>query len=147
MTRRLIASGQRPVTVGTFFSLGHSTYVAWLLLGTRENFIMHVLFTLFSDLLRMISIVIITSIVVAATASAISSKFGSFSRIGGIIGTSVSASFLIILGLMNIYILYKLVQQIKKLIDVAPGQEAKFEIRGAGCLFYMFKKLFKIIDR
>ncbi len=26
MTRRLIASGQRPVTVGTFFSLGHSTY-------------------------------------------------------------------------------------------------------------------------
>ena len=25
MTRRLIASGQRPVTVGTFFSLGHST--------------------------------------------------------------------------------------------------------------------------
>ena len=26
MTRRLIAAGQRPVTVGTFFSLGHSTY-------------------------------------------------------------------------------------------------------------------------
>ena len=26
MTRRLIASGQRPVTVGTFFSLGHSTH-------------------------------------------------------------------------------------------------------------------------
>ena len=27
MTRRLIASCQRPVTVGTFFSLGHSTFV------------------------------------------------------------------------------------------------------------------------
>ncbi|TAQ86703.1 hypothetical protein B7494_g4970 [Chlorociboria aeruginascens] len=27
MTRRLIASGQKPVTVGTFFSLGHSTIV------------------------------------------------------------------------------------------------------------------------
>lgn len=25
MTRRLVAAGQRPVTVGTFFSLGHST--------------------------------------------------------------------------------------------------------------------------
>lgn len=25
MTRRLIATGQRPVTVGMFFSLGHST--------------------------------------------------------------------------------------------------------------------------
>jgi len=27
MTRRLIATGQRPVTVGTWFSLGHSTIV------------------------------------------------------------------------------------------------------------------------
>lgn len=27
MTRRLIADGQRPTTVGTFFSLGHSTCV------------------------------------------------------------------------------------------------------------------------
>lgn len=27
MTRRLIATGQKPVTVGTFFSLGHSTIV------------------------------------------------------------------------------------------------------------------------
>jgi len=26
MTRRLVAAGQRPVTVGTWFSLGHSTY-------------------------------------------------------------------------------------------------------------------------
>lgn len=25
MTRRLLATGQQPVTVGTFFSLGHST--------------------------------------------------------------------------------------------------------------------------
>ena len=33
MTRRLIASGQRPVTVGTFFSLGHSTYVRPALLS------------------------------------------------------------------------------------------------------------------
>lgn len=95
----------------------------------------------------MASIVIITSIVVAATASAISSKFGSFSRIGGIIGTSVSAGFLILLGLMNVYILYKLIQQMRKLIDMAPGEEDKFEIKGAGCLFYLFKKLFRIIDR
>ena len=95
----------------------------------------------------MTSIVIITSIVVAATASAISSKFGAFSKIGGIIGTSVSAGFLIILGIMNIYILYKLVEQIKKLIACAPGEEQKFEIKGAGCLFYLFKKMFKLIDR
>jgi high-affinity nickel-transport protein len=47
MTRRLIAAGQKPVTVGTFFSLGHST------------------------------IVIITSIAVAATSSAAAKHFDS----------------------------------------------------------------------
>ncbi|KAA6413630.1 MAG: NicO-domain-containing protein [Lasallia pustulata] len=117
MTRRLVASGQRPVTVGTFFSLGHST------------------------------IVVVTSVVVAATASAISSKFGAFSRIGGIIGTSVSAGFLIILGIMNIYILRKLVQQMKRLVALGPGEEQNFKVEGAGCLFYLFRKMFKIIDK
>lgn len=92
-------------------------------------------------------IVIITSIVVAGTASAISSQFGAFSRIGGIIGTSVSAGFLILLGIMNTYILYKLIQQLRKLIRSAPGETQNFEIKGAGCLFFLFKKMFKFIDR
>ena len=85
--------------------------------------------------------------VVAATASAISSRFGEFSKIGGIIGTSVSAGFLMLLGIMNIYILLKLVKVMRKLIASAPGAEQDFETKGAGCLFYLFKKLFKLIDR
>ena len=100
-----------------------------------------------SDLEALISIVVITSIVVAATASAISSKFGAFSKIGGIIGTSVSAAFLIILGIMNIYILYKLVHQMKRLIATPPAEEPEFEIKGAGCLFFLFQKIFRLIDR
>ncbi|KAL9614606.1 MAG: hypothetical protein Q9167_000894 [Letrouitia subvulpina] len=75
------------------------------------------------------SIVVITSIAVAATASAVSTKFGAFSRVGGIIGTSVSAAFLIILGILNMYILYKLVLQMNKLIDSSPESERRFEIR------------------
>lgn len=118
MTRRLIAAGQRPVTVGMFFSLGHST------------------------------IVIVTSLVVAGTAAAVSSKFDSFERIGGIIGTSVSAAFLLLLGLMNIYILYKLVVQLKKIIASEPGREhEEFKIQGGGCLFPLLQKLFKLVDR
>jgi high-affinity nickel-transport protein len=62
-----------------FFSLGHST------------------------------IVIVTSLVVAGTAAAVLSKFDNSARVGGIIGTSASAAFLLLLGIMNIYILYKLV--------------------------------------
>ncbi|OAP54742.1 hypothetical protein AYL99_11190 [Fonsecaea erecta] len=119
MTRRLIATGQRPVTVGTFFSLGHST------------------------------IVIITSIVVAATAAGIAGRFDSFGTVGGIIGTSVSAAFLILLGIMNAYILYKLVVQIRKVIRLRPDQEAAeaWKIEGGGCLFRVLKRMFKLIDR
>ncbi|KAG9786669.1 High-affinity nickel transport protein nic1 [Exophiala dermatitidis] len=120
MTRRLIATGQRPVTVGTFFSLGHST------------------------------IVVVTSIVVAATAAGVSKRFDSFGNVGGIIGTSVSAAFLILLGIMNAYILYKLIMQIRKIIRLhSPEQEAAeaWKIEGGGFFFRALKKMFKLIDR
>lgn len=118
MTRRLIASGQRPVTVGMFFSLGHST------------------------------IVVITSIAVAATAAAVSEKFDRFSRVGGIIGTSISAGFLIILALLNLYVLYKLVQRLRSILATTPGTEGShLKLQGGGILFSIFRKLFKLIDR
>ncbi|EEH07657.1 high-affinity nickel transporter [Histoplasma capsulatum G186AR] len=118
MTRRLLATGQRAVSVGTFFSLGHST------------------------------IVIITAVVVAATATAVSSKFDQYSRVGGIIGSSVSSAFLILLGIMNAYILYKLVQQMKKMLRLKEGQEHEvWKVEGKGVLFTVLKKMFKLIDR
>ncbi|KAF3906137.1 hypothetical protein ABW20_dc0100247 [Dactylellina cionopaga] len=120
MTRRLLAAGQKPVTIGTFFSLGHST------------------------------IVVITSIAVAATATAISSDFDRYSRVGSIIGTSVSAGFLILLAIMNIYILVTLVLQLRKIQRAGPGTQGEdqvFRIQGGGILFPLFKKMFKLIDR
>jgi nickel/cobalt transporter (NiCoT) family protein len=118
MTRRLIASGQRPATVGTFFSLGHST------------------------------IVIITSIVVAATAAAVSNKFHGFGTVGGIIGSAVSAAFLLLLGVMNAYILFRLIKQMKKVLNLREGEEEQaWRIEGGGCLFRVLKKMFKIIDK
>ncbi|KAL1999359.1 hypothetical protein VTN02DRAFT_4641 [Thermoascus thermophilus] len=118
MTRRLLASGQKPVTVGTFFSLGHST------------------------------IVIITSIVVAATAAAVSSRFDRFSTVGGIIGSSVSSAFLILLGTMNAYILYRLIRQMQTVLRLQEGEEEEaWKIEGGGCLFAVLKKMFTLIDR
>lgn len=136
MTRRLVASGQRPVTVGTFFSLGHSTY------DTCSPFCP------LTELTLELRIVIITAIVVASTAAAVSDKFGSFSRVGGIIGSTVSATFLIVLGVMNVYILVKLLQQLRKVINSpADSEEPEFKIEGAGCLFRSLKGMFKLIDR
>lgn len=96
----------------------------------------------------MTSIVIITSIVVAATAAAISSRFDSFSTIGGIIGSSVSAAFLILLGIMNAYILYKLIKQMQKVFNLREDQaDEAWKIEGGGILFSVLKKMFKLIDR
>ena|ERR1700748_42872 len=94
-----------------------------------------------------IRIVIVTSLVVAATASAVSKRFDGFSRIGGIIGTSVSACFLIILGIMNIYILYKLIQEMRRQLHSSATSTFEFQFEGAGCLFSILRKLFRLVDR
>jgi high-affinity nickel-transport protein len=85
--------------------------------------------------------------VVAATAAAVSKRFSNFSHIGGIIGSSVSATFLLLLGAMNIYILWKLIQQLRILIRTPPEHETPFQIEGGGILFNIFRKLFKVINK
>lgn len=93
-------------------------------------------------------IVIITSIVVAATAAAVSERFDSFSTVGGIIGTSVSAAFLILLGLMNAYILYRLYRQMQKVLNLPEGHEDEaWKVEGGGILFNVLRKMFKLINR
>jgi high-affinity nickel-transport protein len=94
-----------------------------------------------------ISIVVVTSLVVAGTAAAISSKFDKYSKVGGIIGTSVSAAFLLLLGIANLYILYKLIQHMRLLLSMAPGEEEQPKMQGAGPLFRLFRKMFRLIDR
>ncbi|KAI8627355.1 NicO-domain-containing protein [Xylariaceae sp. FL1651] len=134
MTRRLIASGQRPVTVGTFFSLGHST------------------------------IVIITCIVVAATSGALRDRFEGFQYVGSIIGTSVSAAVLILLCVGNGWVLYRLVGNLRELLcepdPHGPGDgDAEIEARnddqaardlqldGPGFMVNVLRKFFRIVDR
>ncbi|KAG0262805.1 hypothetical protein DFQ27_002118 [Actinomortierella ambigua] len=67
-----------PVCVGLFFSLGHST------------------------------VVIVASVILAATATALKDKLEAFGQTGGIIGTSVSAAFLFLIGIINLVILIQI---------------------------------------
>lgn len=126
MTRRLVATGSKPVTVGTWFSLGHST------------------------------IVVITCIVVAATSGALEKRFDGFRNIGGIIGTGVSAGVLILLGVGNAWILVKLVQQLKIVLKeevvgdrdaTNEGAVAGLNLEGGGIMVRLLKRVFKFIDR
>ncbi|PWW75797.1 NicO-domain-containing protein [Tuber magnatum] len=123
-TRGLVASGHRPATAGLFLSLGHS------------------------------SVVIATSIAVAGTATGVSKRFDDFARVGGIIGTSASAAFLIMLGAMNIYVLYRLFKHLDMLMR--SGQEGVlfgegvadyWDTPAAGYFPRMCRWLFGLIDR
>ncbi len=124
MTRRLVATGSKPVTVGMWFSLGHST------------------------------IVVITCIVVAATSGALEQRFEGFRNVGGILGTAISAGVLIILGLGNGWILVRLIQKLRQVIkqDISEDRnnatgEGALPFEGGGLMVRLFKKVFKIIDR
>ncbi len=75
VTRKLMQEGKRPVTVGLYFSLGHSTVVVAL------------------------------SIAIALTATALQSGFDTFKTVGGVVGTSVSALFLFAIAFANVLIL------------------------------------------
>ncbi|KAL9111263.1 MAG: hypothetical protein Q9227_004341 [Pyrenula ochraceoflavens] len=71
-------------------------------------------------------IVIITSIVVAATAGAVSDKFDRYSSVGGIIGTSVSAAFLLLLALLNAYILFRIILRLHEIMRTPLSQQVSF---------------------
>jgi high-affinity nickel-transport protein len=126
MTRRLVATGSKPVTVGMWFSLGHST------------------------------IVVITCIVVAATSGTLEKRFDGFSHVGNIVGTAVSASVLILLGTANTWIMWKLIQRLRVVLReevdgdrerAQEGNVAGLDLEGGGIMVRVFKKLFKLVDR
>src|SRR5471032_2169915 len=75
VTRKLMQDGKRPIAVGFFFALGHST------------------------------VVLLASLAIAITANAIQTKFEGFKAVSEIVGTSVSAFFLLLIAIMNIFIM------------------------------------------
>jgi high-affinity nickel-transport protein len=72
VTRKLMQQGQKPATVGLWFSLGHSTVVA------------------------------LACAAIAMTSVALRAHFAALRDIGTLVGTGVSASFLFIIALANI---------------------------------------------
>ena len=75
VVRKLMQQDKAPYAVGFFFSLGHS------------------------------SIVVLASVAIAMTATALQGRLGAPHDFGGAIGTVVSALFLLIIGLANLFIL------------------------------------------
>ena len=119
VTRKLMQEGKRPVGVGFFFSLGHST------------------------------IVVALSLAIAATATALQARFDNFTSFGAVAGTLVSALFLFAIAFANILVLlsiYRTFQAVKnggKLVE----EDLDVMLSGGGLLMRLFRRFFRLVER
>ncbi|MEV0066309.1 MULTISPECIES: HoxN/HupN/NixA family nickel/cobalt transporter [unclassified Amycolatopsis] len=88
-TRKLMAEGGRPLSVGFWFSLGHSTVVFGLCL--------------------------LLSIGVRALAGSVTDDSSALHRVTGLIGTSVSGVFLYIIGIVNLVVLFGILRVFREM--------------------------------
>lgn len=119
VVRKLMQEGQKPIGVGFFFSLGHS------------------------------SIVVIASAIIAASAAALQGQLDAFHEVGGIIGTLVSAFFLLAIGLANLLILrgiWAAFQRAKRGEKVA-DEDLDAMLANRGFLARIFRPVFRVVTK
>jgi nickel/cobalt transporter (NiCoT) family protein len=120
VTRKLMQAGKQPLGVGLFFSLGHST------------------------------VVVLASIGIAVTAMAFKDQMDEFHPIGEVIGTSVSAIFLLLIGAINFVILLNVYKAFRRVKNGGTYSETDLDIllaNGGGILTRIFRRLFRLITR
>jgi nickel/cobalt transporter (NiCoT) family protein len=117
VARKLIQEGKRPIAAGFFFSLGHST------------------------------VVLLASVGVAVMAAAFKDQFEGFASIGGVIGTSISAAFLLLIATINVVILVKVYQIFRRVkAGAAVGaEELNSMTAGGGVFARACRSLFRLI--
>jgi len=118
VVRKLMQEGKRPLSVGLFFSLGHST------------------------------IVILVAVAIALTTMVLQDQLEGFKQGVGLIGISVSAVFLLLIGLVNLFILRNVWTAFN---DVRNGKSfdalALDQLSGGGFFSRLCAPLFKFISR
>jgi len=119
VVRKLMQEGKRPVSVGLFFSLGHSL------------------------------VVILVVAAIAATAFALQGRFEHFKSIGGVIGTGVSAFFLLAVALINLIILREVWRSFRRARrgEAVLDHELDRLLSGRGFLARIFRPLFRMVSR
>jgi nickel/cobalt transporter (NiCoT) family protein len=119
VTRKLMQEGKRPLGVGLFFSLGHSTVVLAL------------------------------SVVIAFTTTALQTRFDTFRSVGGFIGTLVSALFLFaialanVLVLMSVYRTFRSVRNGGRFVD----DDLDLALANRGLLGRLFRRFFRVVEQ
>ena len=122
VTRRMVEEGRTPVTVGLFFSLGHST------------------------------VVVIATMLVAALSAAAQRKFDQYKTMSDTIGGSISASFLLLVGIINCVSLLLAARHLRRMHAAGPDASCplKWDSMLAGGGFFsrtLGNRFFKVIDQ
>ena len=115
--RKLMQQGERPVTAGLFFSLGHST------------------------------VVFVAVVLLAATAAALKDDLATFRIYGGVIGVSISAVFLLLIAVLNLFILQSVWRSFRAARNgVLDGDDA-IEVHAGGVIGRIFRPLFRVVTK
>ena len=119
VTRKLMQDGKRPVSVGLFFALGHST------------------------------VVVLVAAAIAASASALEGRFAEFRDVGGVIATSVSSLFLFAIAAVNLTVLVGVWRTYRHVRAGGAYQEQDLDIllNQRGLLARLFRPVFRLITR
>ena len=117
VTRKLTSDGKRPVGVGFFFALGHS------------------------------SVVILAAAAVAGTTAALAGSFDRLEAVGSIVGTGVSALFLFAIAGANIVVLRGVWRTFRHLRRGGRYVEQDLDLllNSRGLLARLFRPLFRLI--
>ncbi len=117
VTRKLMQEGKRPVSVGFFFAMGHSTVVLLAAAG------------------------------VAAAATLMSSHFEQFKSVGGVVGTLVSAGFLFTIAAANLVILRSVWRTYRHVRNGGLYVDEDFDLllNNRGILAQLFRPMFKLV--
>jgi nickel/cobalt transporter (NiCoT) family protein len=119
VVRKLMNESKRPLSVGLFFSLGHST------------------------------VVVLATASIAFSAASLQARFETLRDTGGVIGTAVSAIFLLVIALINVMILRKVwssFQHVRRGGSIEPDH-LNMLLVGEGLLARLFRPLFRIVSK
>ncbi len=119
VTRKLLQAGQRPVSVGLWFALGHST------------------------------VVVAAAAALALAATSLLSAPPEFRELGTLIGTGVSAGFLIVIGLVNLVVLVGIWRGFREFRRTGRATATDLDglLSGQGLLARLLRPLFRLITR
>jgi high-affinity nickel-transport protein len=120
-TRKLLQGGQKPVGVGFFFSLGHSSVV--------------------------FLIAVALGLAVKTLVQGVVGGNGELRNVGGAVGTMVSGGFLVLIGVLNLLILLDIIRVYRRMRKGQYDREGlENELLAGGLMTRIFGRFFRVIE-